>query len=228
MTPAPAPAPVLISVWGSAPGVGKSTLCAGLARWLSDAGKRVDHFEEAEILTRPQFAAVAREFAATGRVEPATLLAATARFVDAIDSRGDEVVVADALVPYVPTLLAMGHDDTAIGEFTVELARVLAPVRFVLVFVDGDAAAALSRATRREGPHWLDWYVAKLARYRVTPPVTDAASAVEYLGRERAVTLTAAARVGWQPVVVERADELSPREVLRTARHGLRPWLSTD
>jgi hypothetical protein len=40
---------MLVAVWGAAPGVGKSTLCAGLTGWLADAGLRVDHFAEEDI-----------------------------------------------------------------------------------------------------------------------------------------------------------------------------------
>ncbi|MFE4956164.1 hypothetical protein ACFRCW_19170 [Streptomyces sp. NPDC056653] len=81
----------------------------GLSQWLADTGLRVDHFREEEILTRPQFAAVAEEFKATGTVELGTLIAATAKFVEAVVASDDHVVIADALVPFVPTLLAMGR-----------------------------------------------------------------------------------------------------------------------
>ncbi|MFI6459654.1 hypothetical protein [Streptomyces sp. NPDC050538] len=216
---------VLVSVWGAAPGVGKSTLCAGLSRSLAGAGLRVDHFREEEILSRPQFGAVAEEFGATGAVGPETLVAATQRFVESVPARGDDVVVADALVPFVPTLLAMGHDDEAIDAFMADLTRVLAPVRPVVVFLDGDAGTALSRAGEREGARWLDRYIGKLAAYEVSPPVSDLASAVAYLGRERAVTLGAVRRHGWGLVVVERADELTPGEVVGAVGQGLTPWL---
>ncbi|WP_406122011.1 hypothetical protein [Streptomyces sp. NBC_00989] len=150
---------VLVSVWGAAPGVGKSTLCAGLSRSLAGAGLRVDHFREEEILSRPQFAAVAEEFGATGAVGPETLVAATARFGESVPAHGDDVVIADALVPFVPTLPAMGHGEEAIDAFMTDLASVLAPVRPVVVFLDGDTGTALSRAGEREGPKWLDWNV---------------------------------------------------------------------
>ncbi|MFG2952828.1 hypothetical protein ACGF5O_03720 [Streptomyces sp. NPDC048291] len=215
---------VLISVWGAAPGVGKSTLCGGLARRLADAGLRVDHFREEEVLTRPQFAAVAEAFRTTGAVGPETLIAATGEFVASVLASGGDVVIADALVPFVPTLLAMGHDEATIDAFLTDLTEVLAPVSPVMVFLDGNAGAALSRAAGREGAEWLDQYVGKLARYGVSPPVTDVASAVRYLARERAVTLAAVARHGWHLVVIERADELSPDEVLRAVERGLRPW----
>ncbi|MGW1625925.1 hypothetical protein [Streptomyces sp. NPDC002172] len=215
---------VLISVWGASPGVGKSTLCGGLARRLADAGLRVDHFREEEVLTRPQFAAVAEAFRTTGTVGPGLLIAATAEFVDSVLASGVDVVIADALVPFVPTLLAMGHDEETIDAFLTDLTRVLAPVSPVMVFLDGNAGSALSRAAGREGEGWLDRYVGKLARYEVRPPVTDVASAVTYLARERAVTLAAVARNGWNVVVIERADELPPGEVLSAAERSLRPW----
>ncbi|MFE6161181.1 hypothetical protein ACFQ7F_19995 [Streptomyces sp. NPDC056486] len=216
---------VLISVCGASPGVGKSTLCGGLAQWLTGTGLRVDHFREEEILTRPQFAAVAEKFTATGKVESATLLTATAEFVDAVVTSGDDVVIADALVPYVPTLLAMGHGEEAIDAFLTDLTEVLAPVGPVMLFLDGSAASALPRAARREGEQWLDWYVGKLSGYEVTPPVTDVASAVRYLLRERAVALGAVRRKGWGLAVIDRADELSREEVLRVAQRELKPWL---
>lgn len=95
------------------------------------------------------------------------------------------------------------------------------------VVASGDAESALSRAARREGGRWLDWYVGKLANCRVSPPVTDVASAVRYLRRERAVTLDAARRTGWGLVVIERGDELSADEILRIAPRDLRPWLGS-
>jgi thymidylate kinase len=135
---------VLITVWGASPGVGKSTLCAGLSQWLADTGLRVDHFREEEILTRSQFAAVAEEFKATGTVELGTLIAATVKFVEAVVASDDDVVIADALVPFVPTLLAMGHGEETIDAFLTDLTEVLAPVCPVMVFLDGNAESSLS------------------------------------------------------------------------------------
>lgn len=216
---------VLIAVWGASPGVGKSTLCVGLSRWLADSGLRVDHFREEEILTRPQFAAVAADFKATGGAALRTLIEATAQFVDSVLTSGEDVVVADALVPFMPTLLAMGHGEKAIDAFMTDLTRVLAPVCPVMVFLDGNAEAALSRAERREGAQWLDWYIGKLAEYEVLPPVADVASAVKYLVREREMTLGMVERKPWGLVVIEPGDEALPDEVLRIAQRGLRPWL---
>ena len=217
---------ILVSVWGVAPGAGKSTLCDGLCGLLAGAGLRVDHFREEEILTRPEFDEVAEEFRGTGAVELRTLLAATARFADAIRAAGDDVVVADALVPFVPTLLAMGHGDAAVAAFTHQLAEILTGLSTVLIYLDGSAGTALARAAEREGRPWLDAYVGKLAWYGVQPPVRDLASAAAYLHRERTVTLAAARRMGWPVIWVERATELPLAEVLAVAWQGLRPWVA--
>jgi thymidylate kinase len=215
--------PVLIAVWGASPGVGKSTLCAGLERWLTGAGQRVDHFREEEVLTRPQYAAVAREFRATGRVEPVTLLEATKRYVDSILASGIDVVVADALMPYVPSLLAMGQSDQEIHAFTSCLSPVLAPLNPIMIFLDGDAGTALSRAATREDVGWLDWYTSKLARYQVTPAVHDAASAARYLRRERAVMLSAASRHDWDLITIDDVTAMTTDQVLNAAIQKLTP-----
>jgi len=218
---------VLIVVWGASPGIGKSTLCADLAARLADAGYRVDHFQEEEILTRPEFADVADLFRANGTVEPGLLLAATQRFVASVVASAHDVVVADALMPYVPSLLAMGCDDEAIDAFVADLTPALAPIGLVLVFLDGDAQAGLRRAADREGQGWLDSYLGKLAYYHVTPPVTDVASAVAYLRRERAATLDAVGRHGWAVELVEGCDELTPTQVLATVEARLRRRVTT-
>jgi hypothetical protein len=219
---------VLLAVWGASPGVGKSTLCAGLSSSLAAAGTRVDHFREEEVLTRPQFAAVAEEFQATGTVELRTLLAATQQFVDAVDTRETDVVIADALVPFVPTLLAMGHGDQAVEAFIAELAAILAPLTPIMVYLDGSAETGLKRAAERDGPQWLEWYLGKLGRYNVSPRVTDLASAAVYLRRERAATLDAARRHGWGLVQVQHATEMTPDQVLLIAQQGLQQLIATS
>lgn len=217
---------VLIAVWGAAPGIGKSRLCAGLAGWLEGTGLRSDHFREEEILTRPQYAAVASEFQATGGVQPATLLAATKSFADSVVAGAVDVVIADALVPYIPSLLAMGHGDQAVSAFMAGLGEALTPLRPVMVFLDGDPVTALSRAAAREDPGWLDWYVGKLARYQVTPPVRDAASAARYLRRERAVTLSTVRQHDWSLIVIDRATSMTPDQVLSAAMAELTPQIA--
>jgi hypothetical protein len=215
----------LIAVWGASPGIGKSTLCAGLSEWLSGAGLRVDHFQEEEILTRPQYAEVASHFLATGEVDRDALVSATALFADSVLAAGIDVVIADALMPYVPSLLAMGHSEQAITPFMADLGDILAPLRPVMIFLDGDARAALPRAAAREEPGWLEWYIGKLAGYGVQPEVHDSASAAEYLRRERAMTLSVVSRQNWDLILIENAIELTPDQVLYAAQQGLKPWM---
>jgi thymidylate kinase len=218
---------MLIAVWGAAPGVGKSTLCAGLAGWLADAGLRVDHFADEEILTRPEFGEVAEHFEATGRVEAAMLLTAASRFAGSVLADGVDVVVADALVPFVPSLLAMGCSDQVVCAFVAELTGLLAPVQPVLVFLDGDTKTALARAAAREEPGWLEWYVGKLAGYGLTPKTGGPTAAASYLARERAVTLSAARYADWAVITIDRATDLAPADILRNAQQALSQQVST-
>jgi hypothetical protein len=212
---------LLVAVWGAAPGIGKSTLSAGLARWLTETGRRIDHFREEDLFTRPQFAHVAAHFRATGQVEPGMLHAATSEFVRSVLAGDIDVVVADALVPFVPSLLAMGCSDQEIRQFVANLTTELAPLDLALVFLDGDPAGALARAAAREDPGWLRWYTSKLARYGLTPEPGDLASAVTYLERERTVTLGAVRHAGWRVILIEAATELSAAQILRTALRRL-------
>jgi hypothetical protein len=211
------PVTLLFAVWGAAPGIGKSTLSAGLARWLTETGRRVDDFREEDLFTRPQFADVAAHFRATAEVEPGMLHAATARFARSVLGGDRDVVVADALIPFVPSLLAMGCSEDEIRQFVADLTTELAPLELALVFLDGDPAGALARAAAREDPGLLQWYTSKLSRYGLTPEPGDLASAVTYLERERTVTLAAVRSAGWRVIVIERATELSADEILRSA-----------
>ncbi len=213
----------LIAVWGAAPGIGKSTVCAGLAGWLTQAGNRVDHFAEEEIFTRPEFADVAAYFLATRRVDPRMLLAAGSRFATSVLAANVDVVVADAQVPFVPSLLAVGCSDQQVRQFVADLTAELAPVEPVLLFLDGDAATALARAEAREGPGWLKWYTSKLASYGLMPEPAGLSSAVAYLERERALTLSSARQAGWSVMVIEGATELPAADILRCAQERIRP-----
>jgi thymidylate kinase len=168
---------VFVAVDGVAPGVGKSTLCAGLVRGLAADGWSVDHFREEEILTRPAYAAVADEFRSAGVVRPQTLLAATRRFVG--ESTAD-VVVVDALFPYLPSLRAWGHSPAQLTRFLADLARIVTPV---VLYLDDDPRPALERAIAREAdPAWFTWYAAKLG-------AADLADAAAYLRTERGIVL---------------------------------------
>lgn len=185
----------------------------------------MDHFREEEVLTRPEFASVGREFRRTGDVELPTLLAASALFAAAVLAGGADVVVADALAPFVPTLLALGHGDRAIAVHRRARPDTLG----------AQPCPGLPGRRRRDRPgpsgRARGAAMARRLRRQARPlrrpaPVRDLASATGYLQRERAVTLAAARLMGWPLIRVEEATELSPGQVLATAQRGLRPWLA--
>src|SRR5437667_349801 len=81
-----------------------------VAKWLTSGGASVDHFEEADILTRPAFRPVAEEFAGgAGTVRPASLVECTRAYVTESLAAGRDYLVTDALLPFIPSLVAWGH-----------------------------------------------------------------------------------------------------------------------
>jgi hypothetical protein len=192
----------LCAVTGSSPGVGKSTVCTDLTHRLGKAGLRVDHFEEHEVLSRPEFTNVADEFRRTGFVTPQACLDAMSAYAATLRSGDWDVAVTDALVPFVPSLRASGYGEQEIAAFLHDLHEPLDPLAPVLVYLDGDPAAALSRASAREGGGWTDWLVARFAGFRNAPAVSDVDSAAAYLAEERKVTLTLLRDTGWSVDVI--------------------------
>jgi hypothetical protein len=195
---------VFVAVWGAAPGVGKSTLCAGLSQVLHDRGLSVDHVREEEILSRPAYAKVAAEFRASGVVRRETLLAATEQYVASVTA---DVAITDALFPYLPSLRAWGHTAEQITGFLDDVAEIVQPV---VLYLDGDPLDMLSRAAAREpDPGWLSWYLGKLAAAPGSG-VHDLASAAEYLRAERELDLGLLSR--WELYVLPPAE---PEDLLR-------------
>ncbi|OON78064.1 hypothetical protein B1H18_17775 [Streptomyces tsukubensis] len=194
----------MITVVGSGPGVGKSTLCRSLALRLAEGGERVDHFAEADILTRPAFRDVAAEFGdGSGVVRPETLLAAARAYVSAARAEGVDVMLTDALLPFIPSLVAWGHDEATIAGVLGALEDAVAPVRVTVVFLRDDPATALRRAVEREGRQWADWYVGKLNSSPGTRGVHDLRTAAEHLAHETELTLRLLSTSRWDLVVVD-------------------------
>ncbi|MBL1098471.1 hypothetical protein [Streptomyces coffeae] len=194
----------LISVIGSSPGVGKSTLCRAVAEWLSSTGASVDHFEEADILTRAAFRPVAEEFAGGARsVQPTTLVECTRAYVSESLAAGRDYLVTDALLPFIPSLVAWGHEENTLVHVMGELARVVEPARVTVVYVHDDPQTALRRAVKREGAAWEDWYVRKLADSPGTRAVHDLASAAVHLRFEADLTHRLLAQTPWHVLTVD-------------------------
>ena len=194
----------MFAVAGTSPGIGKSSLCAAVAREERVRGRSVDHFDEGAILTRPAFRAVAGEFAGgKSRVRPRTLVDGLAAYVNDVRAAGIDLVVADALIPFIPSLVAWGHDEREITAIVADVAAVLAAVDVQLVYLRGDPAKALARAVEREGPDWASWYVAKIGSWLGAGLVQDLASAADHLRRETDLVLRVLSTTGWPTLVVD-------------------------
>ncbi|MCL7380811.1 hypothetical protein [Streptomyces sp. 35G-GA-8] len=211
----------LISVIGSSPGVGKSTLCRAVTDWLAGTGASVDHFEEADILTRSAFRPVAEEFAGgAGAVRPATLVACTRAYVEESLGAGRDYLVTDALLPFIPSLVAWGHDESGLVQVMEELTRAVEPAQVTVVYVHDDPETALRRAVEREGAAWEHWYLRKLADSPGTRAVHDLSSAADHLRFEADLTRRLLARTPWRLLTVD-AGALDAREAYAYTRRHL-------
>ncbi|MFE7312696.1 hypothetical protein ACFU7T_06230 [Streptomyces sp. NPDC057555] len=207
----------LISVIGNSPGVGKSTLCRSLATWLGESGATVEHFAEADILTHPAFRPVAEEFAAGAHsVRPETLVAATRTYVTEARAAGTDFLVTDALLPFIPSLVAWGHDEPALTRFLQDLVAAVHPTEVTVVYVQDDPTTALRRAIDREGPAWEDWYVARLADSPGTATVHDLDSAAAHLRAETALTHRLLATTPWHVLPVDTTTRTAPETATHT------------
>jgi hypothetical protein len=200
----------LIAVFGASPGIGKSTLSETLAVSAERSG-RVDLFHEEEILSRPEFAAAAAQFRESGAVDLDVLLDASERFVES--ALNFDIVVTDALFPFVPSLLAWGHDEETIQSFVATLRTILEPLCPVTLYLDGDPAQALLRTVSRSGDEWLTRFVTKTASYKVTPPIRDLNDTIAFLRRERDVTLRSMKTAGFEIVTLSDAHARSTDEL---------------
>ncbi|MEW2398932.1 hypothetical protein [Streptomyces sp. NPDC046862] len=197
-----------IAVVGNSPGVGKSTLCRAVARWFTDGGATVDHFEEADVLTRPAFRAVADEFAGGhGSVRPRTLVDASRAYAEETRAAGVDVLVTDALIPFIPSLVAWGHDERAIAQVVAGLEAAVEPTRVTVVYLRDVPEKALGRAIEREGPQWAEWYVGKLGNSPGTRAVKDVASAADHHRAETELTLRLLATTRWNVLVADVAEQ---------------------
>lgn len=192
---------LLIGVIGSAPGIGKSTLCNALVPSLQ--GKNFDHFREEHILDRAEFAALAEEFQNAGSVAMETILRCMREFAQSCEKY--DVVLLDSLLPFTPSLLAWGYSEAQIDEFMGRLTEVLDGHSIVIVYLTGDPDRALQRASEREGPGWLDGYLAKMRDCGIS----DVSA---HLRREGAITRRVLEDQSWQLIAVD-ADDKAPQDV---------------
>ncbi|MFE7121184.1 hypothetical protein ACFU99_37725 [Streptomyces sp. NPDC057654] len=153
-------------------------------------------------------------------MRPGTLVEATRAYVAQARAEGVEVLVTDALIPFVPSLVAWGHEEPAISAVVRDLVEAVEPTRVTVVYLRDDPDTALRRAVDREGPEWADWFVGRLAGSPGTSSVDSLEAAAEHLRREAELTLRLLAATPWSVVTVD-VGERSAAEVEECARREL-------
>lgn len=195
---------LVIAVDGVAPGVGKSTLAEELVKSIANERMTVAHFREQDVLNHPACETLAEEFRATERVEPDTCLAVAQDYLRWLERSGSAVGVVDALLPFIASLLASGHDEADIERFVSRLSDITSCSRLVLVYLDADPREALSRACAREAEGWLDWLIDRL-KFAVGDPVVDLDTLCTFLRHRRELTLRLLRNHGWHLVILTDA-----------------------
>ncbi len=213
--------PTLVLVTGASPGLGKSSLAAALVAALRTSGLHAELFREEDIRSDHAFAALMREFESTGAVQLDSLLAAAKIYLDSVRTLDLDVLVLDALFPYLPSLLAWGYRDADIAMFFARLTTVFVGFDVVELHLSGEVSNALTRAAQREGGDWLDGHLARATQFRSPRPISTIVDLVAYYEgcAERSRTLLAAA-----PWRVEFLDAGRGEEaVLASARAASAP-----
>lgn len=141
-------------VYGPGPGLGKSTLGRALTGRLVEQGYSACFFEEHEVTAHLAFRDYVQSVEAGRAGDTATLVEACRRFVARLRDRRPEIAVLDSLLPCWDWLYSAGCSDAEVSNFSLMLAEALSPPRPVLVYVDGDLDAAMSRAVEERGIDW--------------------------------------------------------------------------
>jgi hypothetical protein len=161
---------------GSASGAGKSRLSAALARDLESRSRPVHLLSEDDLLAMDGFARFERLL---GPTDPEThradqaLLAAAGALVDetlAVSRHAGvgapHVLVTDALLPGFFWLFGR-YDAARVRAVAGQLARVLAPLFPLLVYLRGDPAALVARAAVLRGADWPARMATWVSRWNV-------------------------------------------------------------
>jgi hypothetical protein len=171
---------MLILITGSGPGLGKSSLARGLSASFAANGQSTLLFREEEISSHPAFSALWEEFGTTGEVQLNVLLGSAAGFLHEMETSSYDIVVLDALLAYLPSLLAWGHSDLEIRQFFGRVAELLVSFEVIEIHLQGDLGAGLRRAAEREGGDWLDRFVTKVSSFQGAPIISSADDALSY------------------------------------------------
>lgn len=186
----------LIMVSGASPGAGKSTLAAVLARRFSARGIASHALSEGELLTLPLFARFDREVGNNDARAIATF-AEGVRALAADAAASDSTWITDALLPGFFWLLGR-YPFGRVEACSDDIARILHPLRPLVVYLDGDIAHLFGRATAERGAAWGERMVAAIQRWELpyypdTPP-RDLDDVIRFFGWLKRQTLALLAR----------------------------------
>jgi thymidylate kinase len=180
----------LIMLAGSSPGAGKSTLSEFLFDQLTRSSMPTRWIYEEDILHIEAFAPVIQFFQHGQGDAIEALLGFTCRFVqDALSA--DEVVITDSIFPAYTWLFAAGYSRAQIAAFSAQLARLLAPLPPLTIYLDSDVATSLTRAVAQRGRPWLDDLIAAMQTYTYcqTHPVRDMGDVIGFFESVRQLSL---------------------------------------
>jgi hypothetical protein len=152
---------------GSAFGAGKTALSASVADGLVRRGVVVRYLSEDDLLETQSFGRFERLLGPTDpgthRADSALVDAATALVEQADRSC---VLVTDALLPGFFWLFGR-YEQARVQAVADELARVLAPLDPLLVYLHGDPATLVERAAVDRGSDWPALMASRVARWNV-------------------------------------------------------------
>jgi len=195
--------PLLILVTGTAPGVGKSETSRRIASLLRAGGAPVEHFDEADVLVRPEFADLIAVWARGERPGAELVLDAATRYLAQCARAPQRAFVQDALFPFLPSLFAWGYTDGDITAFLTELGRRCSSFDVRHIHLVGDPAATIPRAATREGSEWLAGFIARVGRFADGSGVVDAPSLATYFEANDDRARRLLAHVAWPVCVVD-------------------------
>ena len=174
----------LIMLAGSSPGAGKSTLSEFLFDQFTRHAIPARWIYEEDILHLDAFEPVVRFFQRGQGDGIEALLDATDRFVRGALA-APEVVITDSIFPAYTWLFAAGYPRAQIADFSAQLARLLAPLQPLTIYLNSDVATSLTRAVVQRGTAWLDELIATMQTYTYcqTHPVRDIDGVIAFSSR---------------------------------------------
>lgn len=202
---------------GSGPGVGKSTLGAGLARALGGQTP-VDLIPEEDLFIRPEFVEAATGFRERRYASMSNdLLRAYGRLIDKAEHESSTVIFdweAAGMVEDLP----WAEDQSALDAHVQLVMNAVRGFEPVVLFLDAPLRLAFERAVAERGEPWVTRYAALGADRGLAPDESPEERAFTHLECNRGWpprTQAAYAAAGWPQVVLDAARP--PREVLADA-----------